>query len=102
VSDKTETIKKLVRQKENYNVEVRFANLFWGRPKSHGWFKLSALEEFKSTEGLRKIQEILNLKKEEDDPAKSQPVYFITEFGDEVEERVMADIIDVQIVETEK
>jgi hypothetical protein len=41
----------------------------------------------------------LNLKKEEDDPAKSQPVYFITEFGDNVAERVMADIIDVQIIE---
>jgi WD40 repeat protein len=57
VSDKTETIKKLVRQKENYNVEVRFANLFWGRPKYFGWFEHQALKKFKSTESLRKMQE---------------------------------------------
>jgi hypothetical protein len=99
VSDKTETIKKLVRQKENYNVEVRFANLFWGRPKSHGWFEHQALKKFKSTESLRKMQEFLNLKKDADDPAKNQPVYFITKIGDNVDEGVIADIIDVQIIE---
>jgi hypothetical protein len=103
VSDKTETIKKLVRQKENYNVEIRLANLFWGRPQRSGWFQHQALKEYKSTEKLRAMQErLLNLKKDAYDPAKDQPVYFITEAGNDVNERVMADIIDVQIVEIEK
>jgi hypothetical protein len=39
------------------------------------------------------------LKAEADDPLKTQPVYFITELGNNVAERTMAEIIDVQLVE---
>jgi hypothetical protein len=91
----------LVRQKENYNVEIRFANLFWGRPKYFGWFEHQALKKFKSTESLRKMQKFLNLKKDADDPAKKSTGLFRypQKTGDNVDERVIADIIDVQIIE---
>jgi hypothetical protein len=102
VSDKTETIKKLVRQKENYGVNIQFANLFWGRPKSYGYFEPHALEKLKSTEALRKTPELIKPKTEVKDIWANPPTYLVTQTGDEVEERVMADIIDVQIVEIEK
>jgi WD40 repeat protein len=105
VSDETEKIKKLVRQNGNYEVRIKFTNLFWGRPKSHGWFEHSALNRERSTHNLRAIQNtavVLKGIKEFEKQAerlKSQPVYFITELGNDVGERTMADIIEVQIVE---
>jgi WD40 repeat protein len=59
VSDKTETVKKMVRQKENYEVRISLSGLFWGHPKSHGWFRHFELGEAKSTRELRDFQDMV-------------------------------------------
>jgi hypothetical protein len=101
VYDTTEKIKKLVRQKENYEVEIRLSGLSWGRPKYHGWFESSSLKrtKYQSTLNLRELQVRSFLNEKADHPLKKQPVYFITATGNDVPERVMANIVDVQIIE---
>jgi dipeptidyl aminopeptidase/acylaminoacyl peptidase len=105
VTGDTEIIKQLVKQKNNYAVKIKLTNLCVGRPVSHGWFKHTALEEFESTDFLREIQAIVNHKLEKNEKSedieifKQQPAYFITAVDDDVKKRVMADIVDIQIVE---
>jgi WD40 repeat protein len=99
IKDETETIKKIVRQKENYEVEIHINNLSWTRPASHGWFEFISLEKNKTTRDLRILQALAMLDKDFDNhPLAKQPVYFITELDNDVKERVMADIIDVKII----
>jgi WD40 repeat protein len=91
---KTELIKKLVQNKDDYEVKISLDNLVWLRKLQHGWYSHKAIEQYESTSTIRMLQRGYD--------ASRQPVYFVTAVGEDVPERSVAIITDVQIIEKKK